>query len=251
MRRKAYASPVFRPTPRVGPIMEKLVILSDIHANLPALEAVAADVARRGLVSAPLCFLGDAVNLGPFPAETVALLRSMKPAFRVRGNHDRYAAEATPRPELERYLHCPEGADHALWTAAALTAEDKRWLGSAPATASFRLGGVEFSCFHASPESDEVPFRPGSAAGNFLCGHIHSPYVLTFPGGLAVNPGSVGGPLDRNTAAAYAVLSVNGSVSAEIIRVPYDLDAFSAGLARRAVPWGEAINAVVRKAHFQ
>jgi predicted phosphodiesterase len=230
--------------------MEKLVILSDIHANLPALEAVAADIARRGLASAPLCFLGDAVNLGPFPAETVALLRSLKPAFRVRGNHDRYAADSPPRQELERYLRCSEGADHALWTAAALTAEDKNWLGAAPAAASFRLGGAEFNCFHASPESDEIPFRPGAVPGNFLCGHIHSPYVLTFPGGLAVNPGSVGGPLDRNTAAAYAVLSVNGAVSAEIVRVPYDLEAFSAGLARRQVPWGAAINAVVRKAQF-
>ena len=230
--------------------MEKLVILSDIHANLPALEAVTADISRRGLASAPLCFLGDAVNLGPFPSETVGLLRSMKPAFRVRGNHDRYSSEATPRQELERYLQCPEGADHALWTAAALTAEDKNWLGAAPAAASFRLGGVEFTCFHASAESDEVPFRPGSVPGNFLCGHIHSPYVLTFPGGLAVNPGSVGGPLDRNTAAAYAVLSVNGEARAEIVRVPYDMNAFSAGLAGRRVPWGDAIDAVVRKAHF-
>jgi len=231
--------------------MEKLVILSDIHANLPALEAVAADVARRGLASAPLCFLGDAVNLGPFPTETVQLIRGLKPAFRVRGNHDRYAAEATPRQELERYLHSPEGADHALWTAAALTAEDKRWLGSAPATASFRLGGAEFTCFHASPESDEVPFKPGSAPGNFLCGHIHSPYSLAFPGGLAVNPGSVGGPLDGNTAAAYAVVSVNGAVSAEIFRVPYDLDAFSEAMTARRVPWGAAVTAVVRKASFR
>ncbi|MCM2267570.1 MAG: metallophosphatase family protein [Elusimicrobiales bacterium] len=230
--------------------MEKLVLLSDIHANLPALEAVTADISRRGLAGAPVCFLGDAVNLGPFPAEAVGLLRSLKPAFRVRGNHDRYAAQGVPRPELERYLRCAEGADHALWTAAALSAEDKAWLGAAPQALTFRLGGAEFSCFHASAESDEGTFKPGLAAGNFLCGHSHAPYVVSCPGGLAVNPGSVGGPLDRNTAAAYAVLSVNGSVGAEIIRVPYDLDAFSQALARREVPWGAAINSVVRRAHF-
>ena len=72
------------------------------RANLLALEAVVSAIAARGLASAPLCFLGDAVNLGPFPAETVGLLRSLKPAFRVRGNHDRYISENVPRAELER-----------------------------------------------------------------------------------------------------------------------------------------------------
>jgi putative phosphoesterase len=229
---------------------EKLVLLSDVHSNLHALEAVLADIKARGLAAAPVGFLGDAVNLGPFPAETVALLRSLKPVFRVRGNHDRYMAEGAPRAEMERYLRCAEGADHAQWTAAALSAEDRAWLGSAPFSASFRLGGAEFRCFHASPENDEAVYKPGSQAGNVLCGHTHSPYVLALPGGLAVNPGSVGGPLDGNTAAAYAVVTVGGSVGAEIIRVPYDLEAFSAAMTARAVPWGQAINAVVRRASF-
>lgn len=229
---------------------EKLVIISDVHANLPALEAVVAAIASRGLACAPLCFLGDAVNLGPFPAETVGLLRSLKPAFRVRGNHDRYISENVPRAELERYLRCPEGADHALWTSSALSAEDRAWLGAAPSVSSFTFGGSQFRFFHASPDSDETPYRPGPGAGNVLCGHIHSPYVAAFPGGLAVNPGSVGGPLDRNTAAAFAVLTVNGGVTAEIIRVPYDLDAFSAAMEGLAVPWGASISAVVRRASF-
>jgi hypothetical protein len=53
---------------------EKLILISDVHANLPALEAVLADISRRGLSSAPVCFLGDAVNMGPFPVETVRAL---------------------------------------------------------------------------------------------------------------------------------------------------------------------------------
>lgn len=229
---------------------EKLVIISDIHANLPALEAVAADVAARGLASAPLCFLGDAVNLGPYPAETVALLRSLKPAFRVRGNHDRYISEGTPRADLERYFHCADGAVHTAWTVSVLDAAAREWLGAAPLETSFALGGARFRAFHASPESDERTCRPAAAAGVVLCGHTHSPYVAELSGGLAVNPGSVGGPLDGNTAASYAVLTVNGRVSAETIRVPYDLDAYSAAMRRLAVPWGTEINAVVRRASF-
>ena len=227
---------------------EKLILISDVHATLPALEAVTADIAARGLASAPVCFLGDAVNMGPFPAETLAALRALSPAFRVRGNHDRYIASGTPRPELEKYFHCAEGADHTAWTAAALDGEARAWLGAAPASLGFKLGGAEFRCFHASEESDEVPFSAGAGAPNVLCGHIHSPYVKTAAGGLAVNPGSVGSPLDGNPAASYAVISVNGRVSAEIVRVPYDLAAFSAALAARAVPWGSVIGGVVRKA---
>ncbi len=227
---------------------EKLILISDVHANLPALEAVTADIAARGLAAAPVCFLGDAVNMGPFPAETVAALRALNPAFRVRGNHDRYIASGTPRAELEKYFHCTEGADHAAWTAAALDGEARAWLAEAPAVTGFTLGGADFRCFHASEESDEVPFCAGAAAVNVLCGHIHSPYVKASAGGLTVNPGSVGSPLDGNPAASYAILSVNGRVSAEIIRVPYALDAFSAALAARAVPWGGVIGGVVRKA---
>lgn len=232
-------------------VAEKLILISDVHANLPALEAVADDISARGLACAPLCFLGDAVNMGPFPSEAVALLRSLKPAFRVRGNHDRYISEGASRAELERYFRCPEGADHTEWTAAALSAEDKAWLGAASGTETFTLCGKEFRCFHASPDSDEKVFRPGPAAGNILCGHIHSPYVLEFPQGLAINPGSVGSPLDGNPAASYCVITVNGGVSAEIARVNYDLEAFSSALEKRAVPWGAVINSVVRKASLR
>lgn len=230
---------------------EKLVLISDVHANLPALEAVLADIKARGLSSAPLCFLGDAVNLGPFPAETVALLRSLAPAFRVRGNHDRYIAEGAPRAEMERYLRGPEGADHAKWTADSLSAEDRSWLGAAPMVSSFRLGGSEFRCFHASPESDETASRPAASACSLLCGHTHVPYVAVSPSGCAaVNPGSVGGSLDGNPAAAYSVLTVDATVAAEIVRVPYDMDAYSAAMTARGVPWGRAVNAVVRRASF-
>jgi predicted phosphodiesterase len=228
---------------------EKLILISDIHSNLPALEAVLADISRRGLSSAPVCFLGDAVNMGPFPAETVEALISMKPAFRVLGNHDRYVSRDPGLAALERYFRCREGADHNAWTAAALDESSKAWLGEAPLQLSFSFGGAEFSSFHASKESDEVPFKLSEEPANVLCGHVHSPFVVAMGSGrLAVNPGSVGSPLDGNPAASYALLSVNGKVSAEIIRVAYDIDAFSAALEARAVPWAGVIGRVVRKA---
>ncbi|MDA8243229.1 MAG: metallophosphoesterase family protein [Elusimicrobia bacterium] len=231
---------------------EKLIVISDVHSNLPALEAVLADISRRGLSAAPVCFLGDAVDLGPFPAETVGLLRSLNLVLRVKGNHDRYAGDGAPRAELERYLRCAEGADHVRWTGAALSREDRVWLASAPLTACLTLGGAVFRCFHASPHSDEVPFSPDSLEGGVLCGHTHAPFIRVYPGGaLLVNPGSVGGPLDGNPAASYALLTLNGRAEAEIVRVPYDLELFSAGLRRGSVPWGPAIDAVVRRASFR
>lgn len=231
---------------------ETLVVISDVHSNLHALEAVLADIARRGLGAAPLCFLGDAVNMGPFPAEVTRRLASLKPAFRVRGNHDRYASSAPGRAELEKYFHCPEGAGHAAWTAEALDAGDKDWLAGAPVQRSFELGGARFACFHASPDNDERAFEPSGGAVNILCGHIHSPYAASLPGGvLAVNPGSVGSSLDGDTAASYAVVTVNGAVRAEIVRVKYDVAAFCAALEARGAPWAAGISAVVRRASLR
>lgn len=228
---------------------EKLVVISDVHSNLHALEAVLADISRRGLGAAPLCFLGDAVNMGPFPSEVTRRLASLKPAYRVRGNHDRYMAEGVPRAELERYFRCAAGADHAAWTAAALQAEDKAWLGSAPAQLAFKFDGAEFAVFHASPENDEKQFLPASLGRNILCGHIHAPYVVTLPdGGLAVNPGSVGSSLDGNAAASYAVITAGKDVSAEIIRIKYDVEAFCGALEASGAPWAAGISAVVRRA---
>ena len=230
---------------------EKLILISDVHANLPALEAVLADISLRGLSSAPVCFLGDAVNMGPFPAETARALMALRPRYRVRGNHDRYISREPGKAELARYFHCSEGADHTAWTAAALDESCKAWLDEAPLHSSFSLGGAEFCCFHASKESDEVSFQFSDQPVNILCGHVHSPYVRVMKAGrLAVNPGSVGSSLDGNPAASYALLSVNGTVSAEIIRVPYAMDAFLAALDSRAVPWAGVIGGVVRKARL-
>ena len=67
-------------------------------------------------------------------------------------------------------------------------------------------------------------------------------------GGLAVNPGSVGSSLDGNPAASYAVVTVDGGVSAEIVRVKYDVEAFCAALGSRNPPWAAGISAVVRRA---
>lgn len=229
--------------------MEKLVILSDIHANLAALEAVRRDIARRGLGGVPVCFLGDAVNMGPYPAETVKVLREMSIPHRVKGNHDRYSTEAQTRGFLEKYFLGPEGADHAEWTVRRLDGDDKAWLAAAPAEISFAVCGADFACFHASSGDDETGFHlHGTGDGsNVICGHIHIPYVKALPGGgLAVNPGSVGSPLDGDTRASYAVMTCSPSPSAEIIRVDYDVESVIADLAR--VPWGAAIGRVLRKA---
>lgn len=228
---------------------EKLIVISDVHSNLHALEAVVADIAGKGLRSAPLCFLGDAVNLGPFPKEVIRMLSTLRPAFRVRGNHDRYVSAGHPGSELGRYFRNPEGIAHALWTRDALDLEDKTWLAEAPGKLPFELGGEKFLCFHASADNDESSFQPSGETVNILCGHVHSPYSVALPGGgLAVNPGSVGSSLDGNPSASYAVVTVENGVRAEIIRVKYDVEAFCSALDSRNAPWAAGISTVVRRA---
>jgi predicted phosphodiesterase len=229
--------------------MRRLAVIADVHGNLPALEAVIADIAQRRI--------GDVVNLGDcasgplWPRETCArLMREPWPT--VRGNHDRWVAEGTP--------HGPSDT-HAL---AELDAAQVRWLGGlAPAVRQDAI-----TLFHATEEDDTrylledveggrlvraAPARVASRLGPsavgasvLLCGHSHQPHMLKLPDGpLVVNPGSVGCPAyadpdgdpphisEAGTAhARYAVLALDGSLGAtvEMVALPYDHE----GAARRA-----------------
>ena len=176
----------------------RVAVLSDVHGNVPALDAVLADVARQG-VDATVC-LGDHVS-GPIdPAGAADRLMALDGPV-IRGNHDRWLVE---RGELEldpvdRFARMRMKAAHLAW------------LETMPATAV--LGGEIFLC-HGTPNSDTQTWLdaysydrqttlPGEAAVTreaegidypvLLCGHTHLPRSVRLRDGrLVVNPGSVG-----------------------------------------------------------
>lgn len=176
----------------------RLAILSDIHGNLPALEAVLADVEGRGVDA--IVNLGDCVTSPLWPRETYELLEVIGMPT-VRGNHDRLLSE-TPIDEMPRSMR---------FTHDSLGAEQREALAALPATLELQ-GGI--LAMHGTLESDKryllhdkVDGRialasraslrsrlEGVNAGLVLCGHSHSQHVAAVGGMLVVNPGSVGEP---------------------------------------------------------
>jgi predicted phosphodiesterase len=205
-----------------------LAVISDIHGNLPALEAVLADM---GSVDALVC-CGDLVGYYPDVAEVVERLRGLG-VLAVRGNHELMATGALPVP--------PERAGYYRidWTRSALSPEQLAWIGALPPALELHRDGLAIAVRHASPWDEETYLYPDSPALAgvalpedrwLLLGHTHYPMQVAAGRGVVVNPGSVGQPRDWNPKAAYGVLDTS-SRRWEQRRVGYDHRAYQRRLA--------------------
>lgn len=223
----------------------RYALISDVHANLPALRAVLADVAARPDVAATY-HLGDLVGYAPWPNETVALLRDLRIPG-VAGNYDSTVAAD--------YKHCgckyedprQEALSHEsyAWTRAHVSAETKRFLGALPFRLDLRPGGGHAPgptvvLVHGTPTLNTLYWtedRPdsfcakmaqqaGARAGDVICfGHTHRPWHREVEGIHFVNTGSVGRPKDGDWRAGYVLLDVGGQAPAvEFVRVEYDVE---------------------------
>lgn len=222
----------------------RYAIISDIHANLPALEAVLADIGEREVGA--IYHLGDLVGYAPWPDETVALLRA-RGIPGTAGNYDSTVAAD--------YKHCgcryedprQEALSHLsyAWTRAHVSAETKAFLGGLPFRIDLRpLGGhatgptivllhgnhVLNTVYVVEERPDAFLAKMGSAVGGRLgdvvCfGHTHQPWHRVANGVHFVNAGSVGRPKDGDWRAGYALLDVAADeVRVEIVRVAYDVE---------------------------
>jgi predicted phosphodiesterase len=229
----------------------RYLVVSDIHANWQALEAVLADA--DGQYEQILC-CGDLVGYGADPNRVVDWARTHVTEV-IRGNHDRASAFDE---DLEWFN--PAARKSAEWTRRALTAENRDWLRALPAGPRTVM---DFDLIHGSPrDEDEYLVTPSELKEAFLhmfhrltfFGHTHwqcafswdeghysdwaSGALLDVRGNAAwlVNPGAVGQPRDRDPRAGYALFDVpSGEV--QLKRVAYDTAAarraiFAAGLPR-------------------
>jgi putative phosphoesterase len=213
----------------------RLVVLSDPHANLPALEAVLRDARGRG--DRLLC-AGDLVGYHPWPNDVIEVLRANRVEC-IRGDHDRGVLGI-----LDIGMFDDAGAHALEWTGERLTEESRAFLRSIEDRRRLRLGERLVAMHHGSPaEDDEAVFpehlSPGllhtARADLLLLGHTHVPMTARYPEGIVVNPGSVGQPRDGDPRASYAVVDLP-SLAAEVRRVPYDVEAVVEQLARERLP---------------
>jgi putative phosphoesterase len=217
----------------------RVAVISDLHGNLVALEAVLAHMERAG-ADQVVC-LGDVAATGPQPHETTARLRALGCPV-VMGNTDSAAIRPirlSPLDEDGRRI-----AEIDEWCAAQLTAGDLAYVRTFQPTLTVPLGGdATMLCFHGSPRSNTeriIAATPdaqlarmlhGYAATVLAGGHTHEPFVRRHQQSLFVNPGSVGLPYDSTPSgvrnppwAEYAVVAWRaGALTIELRRVPVDV----------------------------
>jgi putative phosphoesterase len=211
----------------------KTLILSDIHGNLPALEAILNEERpfNRCL------FLGDVVDYGPFPKECIAFLVQNMTAG-VCGNHDNALArneDCGCRGDFKRFSE-----ETRAWHKTLLDPDDMKFLASLPTITKCHIDGESLLLAHATPggdlfrylQEDEVEDAMEGIADEFvLLGHTHIQFKKYVGHTLVVNPGSVGLARDGGRA-CYAVL-LDGKMS--LRRIEYDVEATIAALERSPV----------------
>ncbi|MEX2355967.1 MAG: metallophosphoesterase family protein, partial [Thermaerobacterales bacterium] len=209
----------------------RLALLSDVHGNLPALEAVLDDIRAQG---ADACVvLGDVAVMGPFPEECVARVQDLGAPV-VRGNTDEDLAAAPPAERADQARHWHRRA--LLWGRDRLTPVAVDWLRQLPVAREIEFGGLALRIFHATPGSTRPRIPPDAADDDLLhqCfagsearlaayGHIHVPYVRTAKGRRIVNPGPVSLSRAGDARASYCVVDIDGnSLSVTLRAVPFD-----------------------------
>ncbi len=204
-------------------------LLSDVHSNLIALEAVLDDMPP---VDGLLC-AGDVVGYNPWPGECVDLLRE-RAVPTVMGNHDRAVVTETPFRFNEM---AKAGVEHAV---AELDERQREWLAELPDERLAHDGRVKVVHGHPA-DPDRYTYPRDFAAGLLddeellVLGHTHVQHHAVFESGIVVNPGSVGQPRDGDPDAAYAIVDLD-ALTVEERRVPYDVEAVVAAVEETALP---------------
>ena len=225
----------------------RIAIFSDIHSNLPALEAVLTEIGRQK-VDAVYC-LGDLVGYAPFPNEVAERIR--REGFpTVMGNYD--DGVGFDRDECGCAYREPDeqrrGDQSLAWTRAHVTAENKAFLRGLESQIRFDADGKRILLVHGSPRKiNEYLFEDravssfqrlaaASAADIIVFGHTHKPYTKLVDDVRFVNVGSVGKPKDGDWRACYAVLEPAAARPVQFIRVEYDIKRVTDAIRRSELP---------------
>jgi predicted phosphodiesterase len=237
----------------------RFAVFSDVHGNLPGLEAILADLEARGIIDV-LC-LGDLVGYGPFPNEVAALVRDRGIPC-LMGNYDQGIGFSTGdcgcvyKTDEQR----AEGAASLAWTDRVTSDKTRAYLRTLEDRFVLETPAGELLAVHGSPRRiNEYLFedRPAHAMARMaeenpyraiLFGHTHVPYAREVAHGdagastLFVNVGSAGRPKDGDWRVCYTIVdpsalaagaaAAGGRTAVEFIRVPYDYERLQEGLAR-------------------
>jgi putative phosphoesterase len=209
------------------------LVVSDIHANWAALEAVDQQF------DVCLC-LGDLVDYGPDPLPCVRWAMTHA-TYAIRGNHDHGVAQGIPVSGETGFRYLTQTSRPSMWEA--LGSEERLYLLQLPVTRRFTLGGRRFLLVHATPRDplDEYLLkdpttwskRLNNVDADIVCvGHTHYQFNIQVDGVTVLNPGSVGLPRDGDPRAAFAVIEENRIT---LKRVEYPVETTVARV--ESMPW--------------
>jgi putative phosphoesterase len=235
--------------------MPAVAVITDIHGNLPALEAALSRIEKLGIDE--IYCGGDLVGYGPWPNEVCRVLeRRAIPT--IYGNYDYAIARDdedcgcayTDRHDREL------GEQSIAWTLEHTDPASKAFMGGLPFDLRFELAGKPVRLVHGSPRKvneylfEDKPARTferiarGAECDVLVFGHTHQPWIHEYGGVLFVNCGSVGKPRDGDPRGGFAVLEdADGDVAASIVRFQYDAERVACEVSASGLPaeYGERL----------
>lgn len=200
----------------------KLGVISDVHANFPALDAVLQDLQHTDQI----IHAGDVVGYNAFPKEVIRYFQREE-IDSISGNHDRKVLE-------EDSFDFPDPAEEVIdWTRSVLSEEDKQFISQLSSSSRLEIDGYTIQVVHGSPSDMSEYVYPtdltlelvenlDDEVDILIWGHTHYSVVTKLNGILLLNPGSVGQPRDGDWRTSYAVFDTQtGNI--ELKRAEYDI----------------------------
>lgn len=229
----------------------KIIVMTDLHANLPALQATLRSLDQEGYDL--LVHTGDAISIGPHPAECLNILLSLPGSIFVRGNHDAYFADGLPSPQPS-WMSDGE-VQHQHWTHAQLGEDHRRAVQGWPYFHSTTADDVRITFLHYGLDSSGRDFLPilrqpreidldqmfvGYGSVLIAYGHHHS-FSDIQGAARYINPGSLG--CAPAAMARYSIVTCDhGRYNVAHRSVPYEDDHLRDAFVRRNVPEREFID---------
>jgi putative phosphoesterase len=230
----------------------KVALLGDVHANLPALQAVLSHARREGVEA--IINIGDFVGYGPFPNQVVKRIRKLK-MLSIIGNYDQKVLDFPNKNEKWLKKKHPLKWFAFKWAYEQLSKKSRRYLRSLPGERYVEIGGINLLLVHGSPESNEelltadtsdqrlwelnqmVKGNYGDNVTGIICGHSHQAFTRQVENTWFVNTGSVGRPDDGDPRAAYAVLEIHtDTLRVAPYRLDYDVDKSVDAIRQKGLP---------------
>ena len=224
----------------------RIALIADIHANLPALEAVLQHAASQGVEG--IWNLGDLLGYGPFPEQTILRLQEIG-ALSIIGNYDLKVLKVKRKIKKWRKRKHPLKALAFEWAYDQLSQNSLSHLHSLPKQRTLTEQGQRILMTHGSPASNSEHLSPSTSeermlelasmadADLILTAHSHIPYARDVAQIRFINPGSVGRPDDGDPRSSYAILQISQqSVGYEHHRLAYDVEQTIHGIRQANLP---------------